>query len=1009
MLQPVFSLLLVLFAAGTAAAQTIEIVKDFIGYGTRPQAPLILGSDGFLYGTTYQGGAGGSSTGNGTVFKVATDGSGYQIIKHFRCTVGDDGCLPLAGLVQLSDGFLYGTTSSSAVTGGSNPAGTIFKVAPDGSGYQVLKAFTISGSDGKEPRAGLILGTDGFLYGTTYAGGVNGGGTVFKIAPNGGIFQVIKAFQCGNNAGNACNPQATLLQLSDNFLYGTTNLGGANDQGTVFRISMDGSVFEILHSFECGNLPANGCNPQAELTLHTGLLYGTTNLGGANNQGTIFTIGTDGTGFRVIRSLSCGNASGGCNPSAGLIRLGNGFFYGTASAGGANNSGTVFAITPDGLTFSAIKSFQAGSIVDNGYQPRAALVALTDTFLYGTTTFGGAHNEGAVFKVGADGSGFTVLLSGGCDPTNGCEPLAPLSQAMDGNLYGTTLYGGGVLPSDTAGGTVFKIAPDGTGHTHLRSLSSINPALAQPTGGLLQLSDSFLYGTTRIGGANNAGAVYRILPDGASFQIVRSFTSAESFEPTGRLVLGSNGFLFGVTTRSGSVFWVRPDGLGASQFVVGSSGNSPFSGMNLIRLSDGFLYGTTTGTIFKIDENLANFQVIKTFTGGVNDGGRAEAGLTLGSDGFLYGVTVTGGANNGGTIFRIAPDGNGFEIIKSLQCGVANNPCSPRAELLQLSDGFLYGTSVAGGEFGRGTLFKIRPNGSDFSVIDSFDCDGNDGCDPEAGLILASNGYVYGTTRRGGLYGKGTIFRFAPDSTAPDTTINSGPANPSNSTSATFIFTATEANSTFACSLDGAAFTACTSPKTYVGLIDGAHSFQVRATDLFGNTDATPAGFNWTIDIIPPETTITVAPAATTTSTSAGFEFTATEPATFACSLNGAAFSNCATPQNYTGLAIGPHTFLVRAIDAAGNFDTTPAGHSWTINALDVTPPDTTITSAPPALTNNTSATFEFSSTEANSNFRCSLDGAPTSSCTTPHSYAGLTSGSPIFRCKRRMRLVTLT
>ena len=190
---------------------------------------------------------------------------------------------------------------------------------------------------------------------------------------------------------------------------------------------------------------------------------------------------------------------------------------------------------------------------------------------------------------------------------------------------------------------------------------------------------------------------------------------------------------------------------------------------------------------------------------------------------------------------------------------------------------------------------------------------------------------------------------------------------------------------------------ACTSPKTYVGLIDGAHSFQVRATDLFGNTDATPAGFNWTIDIIPPETTITVAPAATTTSTSAGFEFTATEPATFACSLNGAAFSNCATPQNYTGLAIGPHTFLVRAIDAAGNFDTTPAGHSWTINALDVTPPDTTITSAPPALTNNTSATFEFSWTEANSNFRCSLDGAPTSSCTTPHSYAGLTSGSHNF------------
>ena len=139
--------------------------------------------------------------------------------------------------------------------------------------------------------------------------------------------------------------------------------------------------------------------------------------------------------------------------------------------------------------------------------------------------------------------------------------------------------------------------------------------------------------------------------------------------------------------------------------------------MNLVRLSDGFLYGTTTGTIFKIDENLANFQVIKTFTGGINDTYNARAGLTQASDGFLYGTTISGGANNQGTIFKIATDGTGFQIIKSFQCCVATNGYLPEAELIQLSDGYLYGTTAAGGAFNRGTLFKIIPDVSNFTII----------------------------------------------------------------------------------------------------------------------------------------------------------------------------------------------------------------------------------------------------------------------------------------------------
>jgi uncharacterized repeat protein (TIGR01451 family) len=166
----------------------------------------------------------------------------------------------------------------------------------------------------------------------------------------------------------------------------------------------------------------------------------------------------------------------------------------------------------------------------------------------------------------------------------------------------------------------------------------------------------------------------------------------------------------------------------------------------------------------------------------------------------------------------------------------------------------------------------------------------------------------------------------------PDTSIKSGPPALSNSTSATFTFAANEAGSTFACSLDSGAFASCASPKTYTGLSDGAHDFQVRATNQAGTSDSTPASYNWTIDIIPPDTNITSNPPATTNSTAASFSFTSTEDSgTFACSLDGSAFIDCTTPHSYNGLTAARHTFQVRAIDAAGNFDTTPASYTWTV------------------------------------------------------------------------------
>jgi hypothetical protein len=195
------------------------------------------------------------------------------------------------------------------------------------------------------------------------------------------------------------------------------------------------------------------------------------------------------------------------------------------------------------------------------------------------------------------------------------------------------------------------------------------------------------------------------------------------------------------------------------------------------------------------------------------------------------------------------------------------------------------------------------------------------------------------------------------DDLRPNTTIDSNPLNPTSSTSASFSFSGTDTGSGvvgFGCSLDGGGFSACTSPQNYSSLADGSHTFQVRASDSAGNVDASPASFTWVVDASAPATNITASPANPTNNSSASFSFTGADGsgvgiAGFGCSLDGGGFSACTSPQNYSSLADGSHIFQVRAIDAAGNIDPTPATFTWTI---DTTAPTVALTSATSSPTN---------------------------------------------------------
>jgi hypothetical protein len=285
-----------------------------------------------------------------------------------------------------------------------------------------------------------------------------------------------------------------------------------------------------------------------------------------------------------------------------------------------------------------------------------------------------------------------------------------------------------------------------------------------------------------------------------------------------------------------------------------------------------------------------------------------------------------------------------------------------------------------------GSTFECELDGGGFSACTS--------PKPYTGLSGGSHTFrVRGTDPAGNVDATPASHTWTVDAVAPNTTITANPPALTSSTSAAFSFTSTEAG-TFECRLDAGSFGACTSPQSYSGP-DGSHTFSVRAIDTAGNVDATPATYTWTVDTGAPNTTITASPPALTSSASASFSFTSTEAgSTFECRLDAGSFGACTSPQSYSGLADGSHTFSVRAIDGAGNVDASPATYTWTV---DTGAPNASITGAPADPSNDSAPTFAFTADEAGASFECRLDGGAFSACTSPHDLSGLAEGSHTF------------
>jgi uncharacterized repeat protein (TIGR03803 family) len=717
-----------------AIAQSYEVLHTFSADTGHPSA-LLLTSDGSLYGTAATAGG----FGLGSVFVLRPNGSAYDFVTLWEFSGGQDGEYPVDGLVLGTDGYFYGTTRGAI--GGLQ--GTVFRIDASGN---LTTLHTFTGSDGQYPQGTLVWGGDGFLYGTTPNGGPSGwlggsgSGTVFRIDTSGDLTTLYSFSDIGRD-GQA---PLGLVRGADGKFYGATSSGGCCGYGTVFRIDASGSL-TTLYSFDGsdGRYPGGGLVQGSD-----GAFYGTTYWGGGGSWPTVFRItisgavstlyrfvgnehpfnliaGTDG----YLYGLTYGNPNslyGGrlyridlsgvvttihdftpdVEHSSSVIQDSGGALYGTTSPDGGAGWGTVYRIDPSG-SFTTLYSFTG----NDGFAPYAGLVQGGDGFFYGTTAYGGPYGRGTVFGMSTAGS-LTMLNGFAADNCEGNTPSAPLVQGNDGNFYGTTYEGGcgGTYPQ----GTVFSIDTFGS----LKTLHTFDADTegGHPSAALIQGRDGNFYGTGYSdddSGIGN-GTVFGINTSGSLTMLYR-FSWYDGGYPLASLLDGGDGKFYGTTSRGGE---------------------------------------NGAGTVFSID-SAGNLTTLHNFDG--TDGADPEGGLAKGNDGFFYGTTSSDGPD-WGTVFRIDRSG-GFQTLYRFNGG--NDGANPQGNLVLAGDGNFYGVAAGvGPQWGvpayRGTIYRMTSSG-ELTTLHTFN--GEDGMYPNGGLLLASDGRFYGTTTAGGPYDAGVVFR----------------------------------------------------------------------------------------------------------------------------------------------------------------------------------------------------------------------------------------------------------
>jgi uncharacterized protein (TIGR03437 family) len=428
-------------------AQTLTTLASFIGTNGDTPWALVQGADGNFYGTTFAGG----SSDKGTIFKVTPSGALttlYSFCAQVNCA---DGASPFAGLIQASDGNFYGTTY------GLFGASTVFRMTPSGALTTLYTFCSQAGcADGVGPEGGLLQAADGNFYGTTTFGGSNGAGTVFKLTPA-ATLTTLYTFCTQLGCADGAEPQAGLIQASDGNFYGTTQTSGVNNAGTVFKLTPTGTL-TTLYNFCSQAGCVDGHAAGKVIQGSDGNLYGTTQLGGTNGAGTAFQLSLGGVLTTLYNFCSQAGCADGDGPD-GLIQASDGNLYGTTYGTPPDSAGsmvvfhgTIFKLTLSG-TLATLYTFCSQTGCSDGGNPAVGVIQASDGNFYGTTASGGTNPnlaDGTVFKFALTSSPTLPTIS----PTGGVVNGASFQTVIGANSW-ITIFGTNFSPiTDTWDSTI---------------------------------------------------------------------------------------------------------------------------------------------------------------------------------------------------------------------------------------------------------------------------------------------------------------------------------------------------------------------------------------------------------------------------------------------------------------------------------------------------------------------------------------------------------------------------
>lgn len=680
---------------------------DFFRYdGGGAKGDLIKATNGKYYGVTEFGGA----NGIGTLFSYDPGTGAYATLYSMSSTSGGQ---PIRGMVQASNGRLYGTCS----TNGANSYGTLWDFNPNTNAF--TKRVDMTQTNGRLPKGAPVVASNGRLYGTTVLGGTSNLGIIYEFNPstNGYTKKIDLALLTGTR------PFGGLYRASNNLLYGTCTTGGAHNQGVIFSYNPTNNTYSDIHDLD--DSADEGRVPQGELVqASNGLLYGTCSQGGVNDQGVIFSFNISTGIYTKLVDLS---TSTGYLPYGRLIVGSDGLLYGMCRQGGTASSGTIFTFNISNNQVTVVHN-----MFDSGFSgAQGGLIEDPAGRFFGLVDNGGSGSAGALFQLDMPGGTVSEIVPFAY--SKGANPRSRLVQDMNGLFYGVTNGGG----SGTAG-VVFSMDPSTSTFDLIGNFTTSTGLY--PVGTPVVANGKY-YGMCSDGGSSGLGTVYEFDPNAGTITKRADLSTTTGGSPQAGFMAGGNGLLYGLTTAGGT------NGLGtlisfdpASGTVTkridlsSTTGTLPIA--ELFLASDGLLYGAcsedgqySNGTLFSYSPSTNTFLVRYNFDG--LQGGTPAGKLVETTAGKLYGMCADGGLFFGGCIYS-------WDITNSLYTEeydmTSDEGALSGSDLVLSSNGTLWGTCTEGGNNDLGVVFRFDPNNLTYTVMK--DLDATSGIYPNDGLVL---------------------------------------------------------------------------------------------------------------------------------------------------------------------------------------------------------------------------------------------------------------------------------